>query len=47
MAGFLTGLFSPFPTVIRPNLFFEIQHFIGGDQTGCNRAVDVVVNLPD
>jgi hypothetical protein len=43
----LPGLFSSFPPVLCPNLFFEILHFIGGDQTGCNRAVDVVVNLPD
>jgi hypothetical protein len=43
----LPGLFSPFPSVIRPDFFFEIRHFIGGDQTGSYRDVDVVVDLSD
>jgi len=47
MAGFLTGLFSPFPSVIRSDFFFEIRQFIDGDQTGSYRAVDIVVDLSD
>jgi hypothetical protein len=47
MTGFLTGLFSPFPSVIRPDFFFEVRHFIGGDQTGSYRAVDIAVDLYD
>jgi hypothetical protein len=47
MAGFLTGLFSSFPFVIRPNFFFEVRHFVGGDQPGSYRAVDIAVDLYD
>ena len=47
MAGFLAGLFSPFPFVIRPDLFFEIRHFVDGDQTSSYRAVNIAVDLYD
>jgi hypothetical protein len=47
MAGFLTGLFSPFPSVIRPDFFFEVRHFIGSDQPGSYRAVYIAVDFYD
>jgi len=47
MAGFLTGLFSPFPSVIRPDFFFEVRHFTSGEQTGSCRAVNIAVDLYD
>ena len=47
MAGLLTGLFSPLPSVIRPDFFFEIRYFIDGDQAGSYRAVDIAVDLYD
>ena len=47
MGEFLTGFFSPFPSVIRPDFIFEVRHFIGGDQTGSYRAVDIAVDLYD
>ena len=47
MAGFLPGLFSPFPSVIRSDFFFEIRHFVDGDQTDSYRAVDIAVDLYD
>jgi hypothetical protein len=45
--NFFTGLSSPFPSVIRPDLFFEIRHFISGKQAGSCRAVDITVDLYD
>jgi len=47
MAGYLTWLFPPFPSVIRANFFFETRHFIDSDQTGSYRVVDIAVNLYD
>jgi len=47
MARFLTRLFPPFPSVIRSDFFFEARYFIGGDQTGSYRDVDIAVDLYD
>ena len=43
----LTGLFSPFPFIIRSDSFFEVRHFVDVDQTGSYRAVDIAVDLYD
>ena len=47
MAGYLTGMLSPLPSVICPDFFLEVRHFIGSDQTGSCRAVYIAVDLYD